>query len=44
VLLFAVIGLAFVAYVGVLRLCRFPGAEELWTMPAKIARRLRGRR
>jgi putative peptidoglycan lipid II flippase len=43
VLLFAVIGLAFVVYVGVLRLFRHPGAEELWGMPAKIARRFRRR-
>jgi putative peptidoglycan lipid II flippase len=44
VLLFAVIGVAFVVYVGVLRLFRHRGAEELWQLPAKIARRLRGRR
>jgi putative peptidoglycan lipid II flippase len=44
ILLFAVIGAAFVAYVGVLRLCRYAGAEELWQMPGKIVRRLRGRR
>jgi manganese transport protein len=40
----AVIGAAFVVYVGVLRLLRFAGAEELWQMPGKIFRRLRGRR
>jgi putative peptidoglycan lipid II flippase len=43
-LLFAVIGVAFVVYVGVLRIFRHRGAEELWQLPAKIARRLRGRR
>jgi putative peptidoglycan lipid II flippase len=43
-LLFAVIGVAFVVYVGVLRLFRFAGAEELWQLPMKIARRVRGRR
>jgi putative peptidoglycan lipid II flippase len=42
-LLFAVIGAAFLVYVGVLRALRFAGADELWQMPAKIARRLRGR-
>jgi putative peptidoglycan lipid II flippase len=44
VLLFAVIAAAFVTYVGMLRLLRFAGAEELWHMPGKILRRLRGRR
>ena len=44
VLLFAVIGVAFVVYVGFLRLFRFRGAEELWQLPAKVMRRLRGRR
>jgi putative peptidoglycan lipid II flippase len=42
--LFAVIAVAFVVYVGVLRLFRHRGAEELWQLPAKVARRLRGRR
>jgi putative peptidoglycan lipid II flippase len=44
VLLFAVIAVAFVAYVGALRLLRYRGAEELWQLPAKVVRRLRGRR
>lgn len=43
-LLFAVIGVAFVVYVGMLRLFRLRGAEELWQLPAKIVRRLRGKR
>jgi putative peptidoglycan lipid II flippase len=43
-LLFAVIAVAFAVYVGVLRLFRHPGAEELWQLPVKIARRLRGKR
>jgi putative peptidoglycan lipid II flippase len=43
-LLFVVIGVAFVVYVGALRVLRFRGAEELWQLPAKVVRRLRGRR
>lgn len=43
-LLFAVIGAAFVVYVGVLRLFRHPGAEELWQLPLKLVRRFRRRR
>ena len=43
-LLFAVIGVAFVVYVGALRVLRYRGAEELWQLPIKVARRLRGRR
>jgi putative peptidoglycan lipid II flippase len=43
-LLFAVIAVAFVVYVGALRVLRYRGAEELWQLPAKVARRLRGRR
>jgi putative peptidoglycan lipid II flippase len=43
-LLFAVIAVAFAAYVGALRALRFRGAEELWQMPAKVVRRLRARR
>jgi putative peptidoglycan lipid II flippase len=43
-LLFTVIGVAFVVYVGVLRLFRYRGAEELWQLPVKVLRRLRGRR
>jgi len=40
-LLFATIGLAFVAYAGCLALFRVRGAEELWALPRRIARRLR---
>lgn len=43
-LLFATIALGFVVYAAVLRALRFPGADELWHLPRKIARRLRGRR
>jgi len=43
-LLFVVIGVAFVVYVGALRVLRFRGAEDLWQLPAKVVRRLRGRR
>jgi putative peptidoglycan lipid II flippase len=39
--LLATIGVAFLAYVGSLALFRVRGAEELWTLPRKIARKLR---
>jgi putative peptidoglycan lipid II flippase len=41
VMLFATIGVAFLAYVGCLALFRVRGAEELWALPRKIAKRLR---
>ena len=44
VLLLAVIAVAFIVYVGVLRLFNHRGAEELWQLPTKVVRRLRGRR
>jgi putative peptidoglycan lipid II flippase len=44
VLLLAVIAVAFLVYVGALRGLRYRGAEELWQLPAKVVRRLRGRR
>jgi putative peptidoglycan lipid II flippase len=43
-LLIAVIAVSFVVYVGALRVLRYRGAEELWQLPAKVARRLRARR
>jgi putative peptidoglycan lipid II flippase len=42
--LLAVIAVAFIVYVGALRVLRYRGAEELWQLPAKVVRRLRGRR
>jgi putative peptidoglycan lipid II flippase len=41
--LLATIGGGFLAYVLSLRLLRVSGAEELWELPRKLARRLRGR-
>jgi putative peptidoglycan lipid II flippase len=38
-LLFATIGVAFLAYVGCLALFRVRGAEELWALPRRIVRR-----
>lgn len=42
--LLVVIGAAFFAYAGVLRVLGYPGAALLWSMPAKILRRMRPRR
>jgi putative peptidoglycan lipid II flippase len=44
VLLFATIALAFVVYAAVLRLTGHPAAVDLWRLPGKVLRRLRGRR
>lgn len=41
VLLFATIGVSFLAYVGCLALFRVKGAEDLWAMPKKILRKVR---
>jgi putative peptidoglycan lipid II flippase len=41
--LLATIAIGFVTYVGVLRLFRLRGAEDLWELPRKIIRRLRPR-
>jgi len=41
--LLATIALCFVTYVGVLRLFRLRGAEDLWELPRKVLRRLRPR-
>jgi putative peptidoglycan lipid II flippase len=43
VVLLATIGLGFVSYVTCLRVLRVRGAEELWELPRKLVRRLRGR-
>jgi putative peptidoglycan lipid II flippase len=43
VALLATIGGGFLAYVLSLRLLRVPGADELWELPRKVARRLGGR-
>jgi putative peptidoglycan lipid II flippase len=42
--LLAVIGAAFFAYTGVLRVLGYPGAKPLWSMPGRLFRRLRPRR
>lgn len=42
--LVVVIGAAFMAYAGVLRALGYPGAQQLWSMPGKLVRRLRRRR
>ena len=42
--IFAVIGVAFVLYALVLRALRYPGADELAAMPAKLVGKLTGRR
>jgi len=39
--LLATIVIGFVTYVGVLRLFRLRGAEDLWELPRKVLRRLR---
>jgi putative peptidoglycan lipid II flippase len=44
VLLFATIAVGFVVYAFVLRLLRYPGADELWQLPRRLGRRLVGRR
>jgi putative peptidoglycan lipid II flippase len=41
--LLATIAIGFVTYVGVLRLFRLRGAEDLWELPRKVLRRLRPR-
>jgi putative peptidoglycan lipid II flippase len=41
--LLATIAIGFVTYVGVLRLFRLRGAEDLWELPRKVIRRLRPR-
>ncbi len=41
--LLATIALGFVTYVGVLRLFRLRGAEELWELPRKVLHRMRPR-
>ncbi len=41
--LLATIAIGFMTYVGVLRLFRLRGAEELWELPHKVLRRLRPR-
>jgi hypothetical protein len=38
--LLATIAVGFVTYVGVLRLFRLRGAEDLWELPRKVLRRL----
>jgi len=43
VALLATISIGFVTYVGVLRLFRLRGAEDLWELPRKVLRRLRPR-
>lgn len=42
--LFGIIAVGFLAYVGILRAFRYPGADLLWSFPAKIGRRITGRR
>jgi putative peptidoglycan lipid II flippase len=44
VALLATIAVGFVTYVGVLRLFRVRGAEDLWELPRKVLRRLRPER
>jgi putative peptidoglycan lipid II flippase len=44
VLLFAVIGIAFVVYAATMSRLRYPGAAELVGLPGKLRERLRGRR
>jgi hypothetical protein len=41
--LLATIAIGFVTYVGILRLFRLRGAEDLWELPRKVLRRLRPR-
>jgi hypothetical protein len=41
--LLATIALCFATYVGLLRLFRLRGAEDLWEIPRKVLRRLRPR-
>jgi putative peptidoglycan lipid II flippase len=44
IVLVIVIAAAFMAYAGVLRSFGYPAAQQLWSMPAKILRRLRPRK
>ena len=40
----ATIAIGFVTYVGILRLFRVRGAEDLWELPRKVLGRLRPRK